>query len=61
MEIAEPIELDRDEFWTFLDARVRATLDMSLPDFIEGLRLGELDPEEPQVAGLAILVGARTS
>jgi hypothetical protein len=62
VEIAEPRELDRDAFRAFLDDRVQSTLHMTLPDFIAALRDGELDPEEsPEVASLAILVGARTS
>ena len=62
VEIVEPRELDRDEFRAFLDERVQATLHMTLLDFIEALRVGELDPEEsPEVTSLAILVGARTS
>jgi hypothetical protein len=57
----EPRELDREQFRAFLDERVRASLDMTLADFIQALESGKLDPEEsPQVASLAILVGART-
>lgn len=56
---AEPRELDRDEFRVFLDERVQMTLDMTLSEFINALDEGRLDPESPQVASLAILVGAR--
>jgi hypothetical protein len=59
MSIAEPRELDREEFWAFLDQRVQASLGITLEQFIAALESGELDPELPQVAGLAILVGAR--
>lgn len=58
-EIAEPIELDREQFAAFLDERVRSLLDMTLDEFILALREGRLDPESPQVASLAILVDAR--
>jgi hypothetical protein len=62
MEIGEPRELDGDEFRAFLDDRVQATLQMTLPDFIKALSLGDIDPEQsPEVASLAILVGARAS
>ena len=57
--VAEPRELSRDDFRAFLDERIRESLDMSLGEFIEALNAGHLDPETPEVAGLAILVGAR--
>lgn len=56
---AEPRELDQDEFRQFLEDRVRASLGISLTEFIAALDEGRLDPESPRVAGLAILVGAR--
>ena len=59
MSIAEPRELDREDFAAFLDERVRASLGMSLAEFVAALRSGELDPESPRVASLAILVDAR--
>ena len=62
--IAEPRELNREEFRDFLDQRVRASLHMTLDEFITELREGRLDPESPQIASLAILVGrepARTA
>jgi hypothetical protein len=57
----QPKELNREEFLAFIDARVQATLDMSVDEFMAALESGKLDPESPRVAGLAILVGARTS
>jgi hypothetical protein len=59
--VAEPRELSREEFRALLEERVIAALGMTLDEFIEALDDGSLDPESPQVAGLAILVGARTS
>lgn len=59
--VAEPRELDRDDFRAFLDARIQATLGMTVGEFIVALESGKLDPESPRVASLAILVGARTS
>jgi hypothetical protein len=55
----EPRELDSEDFRVLLDERVRRALGISLQQFIEQLRAGELDPESPEIAGLAILVGAR--
>jgi hypothetical protein len=57
----EPKELDRDDFLAFLEERVQEAFGMTLAEFTESLRRGELDPEKPQVASLAILVGARSS
>jgi hypothetical protein len=57
--MAEPRELDNEDFRALLDERVRRAVGMSLQEFIEALQAGKLDPESPQVAGLAILVGAR--
>jgi len=59
MAVVEPRELTRDEFAAFLDERVSASLDMSLADFVAALEDGRLDPESPEIASLAILVGAR--
>ncbi len=53
-------ELSRADLIVLLDETVRASLGMSLADFREGLEAGRIDPESPRVAGLAILVGART-
>jgi hypothetical protein len=58
--VAEPRELSREEFIELLEERVQAALDMTLDQFIAALEEGRLDPEAPRVAGLAILVGART-
>jgi hypothetical protein len=59
--IAEPRELDREDFLAFLEEHVQASLGISLAEFTERLQDGSLDPESPQVAGLAILIGARPS
>jgi hypothetical protein len=59
MAASEPRELSRDEFAAFLEERVSSSLDMSLADFVAALEEGRLDPESPEVASLAILVGAR--
>jgi hypothetical protein len=56
--IAEPRELSQEDFIALLEERVQASLGMSLEEFVAALREGELDPESPQVAGLALLVGA---
>jgi len=56
--IAEPTELSREDFTDLLEGRVQAALDMSLSSFVAALRDGQLDPESPRVAELAILVGA---
>jgi hypothetical protein len=61
MSVAEPRELSRDDFRSFLDERVRESLGISLDQFLALLRAGKIDPEDPQVAPLAILVGARAS
>lgn len=57
--IAEPRELSREDFLALLDERVREALGMSLEDFVAQLKSGDLDPESPGVASLAILVDAR--
>jgi hypothetical protein len=55
-----PKQLGRDEFEQFLDVRVKGCLGMSLVEFKAALDAGTLDPEEPHVASMAILVGARS-
>ena len=56
----EARELSQEEFRSFLERRVRESLNMSLSDFMTALEEGRLDPESPRVAGLAILLGAGT-
>jgi len=58
--LAEPEELDRDDFRALLEKRLQAALGMSVPEFLEALSEGQLDPESPRVAQFAILL-ARTS
>jgi hypothetical protein len=58
--VVEPQELSGDEFRALLEERLRETLAMTLEEFAEGLAEGRLDPESPEVAGLAILVAPRT-
>jgi hypothetical protein len=53
--------LSQEDFMVLLEERVAASLHMSVADFIARLDAGELDPEAPRVADLAILVGERTS
>lgn len=57
--IAEPREFTPEDFLALLDERVRGTLGISLDEFVAQLKSGELDPESPGVASLAILVDAR--
>jgi hypothetical protein len=57
----KPKELSEEEFRRVLDERVSRTLHMNLDEFAAALREGRLDPEEPRVAGLAILVNERVS
>ena len=57
---AEPIELDGNDFRQLLEERVQASLGMSVGEAVLALREHRLDPESPRIAGLAILVGART-
>lgn len=57
----KPKELSDDEFRRVLSERVARTLHMDLDEFTAALRDGSLDPEEPRVAGLAILVNERAS
>ena len=57
--LAEPQELDRAEFRKLLEDRLRAALNMSVPEFLELFESGRLDPESPKVAQFAILL-ART-
>jgi hypothetical protein len=57
----EAKELSQKEFRRLLEKRVQESFDMSLTDFTAALSDGRLDPESPRVAGLAILLGARTS
>ena len=59
--IAEPQELDSEDFRALVEKRVQRALGMSLDEFMKALAEGTLDPESPQVAGLAILVGAGLS
>jgi hypothetical protein len=59
MSVAEPRELSQQDFVALLEERVRASLGISLDEFVAQLRSGELDPESPGVASLAILVDAR--
>jgi hypothetical protein len=58
--LAEPQELARDEFRALLEERLFAAHGVSVPEFLEKLQQGELDPESPQVAQFAILL-ARAS
>jgi hypothetical protein len=54
-------ELSGDDLRALLDAEIQESVGMSLSEFTAALEEGRLDPESPGVAGLAILVGARTS
>ncbi len=56
--VAEPEELSQEDFTALLEERIRASLGMSLAEFVTALRNEELDPESPRVAELALLVGA---
>jgi hypothetical protein len=57
--VADPQELNGDEFREALERRVEETLSMTLDELVEALRAGTIDPESPAVAGLAILVAPR--
>ena len=57
--LADPQELNGDEFREALERRVEETLSMTLDELVEALRAGTIDPESPAVAGLAILVAPR--
>jgi hypothetical protein len=54
-------ELSREDMRDLLDAEIRNTTGMTLPQFTAALKDGTIDPESPRIAGLAILVGARAS
>jgi hypothetical protein len=56
--LAEPRELSQEDFIAVLEERVQGSLGMSLAEFVAALHEGELDPESPRVAELALLVGA---
>jgi hypothetical protein len=58
--VAEPRELSQEDFIALLEERVQACLGITLAEFVAQLNAGELDPEAPRVAELAILVGAPT-
>lgn len=58
---SEARELNEDELRALLDSEIRETAGMSLPEFTAALEQGTVDPESPRLAGLAILLGARTS
>jgi hypothetical protein len=60
-ELAEPRELSEDDFIALLEERVQAAFGMTLAQFVESLRKGNLDPEAPRVTELAMLAGARAS
>lgn len=53
-------ELTQEELRSLLEGEVRTVTGMSLDEFTAALEQGRLDPETPRIAGLAILVGART-
>jgi len=55
--VPEPIELTQEEFTRLVEERVRKRLGLSVEEFIRALRDGKLDPEAPEVADLALLVG----
>jgi hypothetical protein len=55
----EPKELSGDDLRALLDVEIRQAFGMSLTEFTAALERGDLDPESPRVAGLAVLVGAR--
>lgn len=53
----EPQELGPEEFRRLVEDRIRRRFGMTLDEFVSALRSGEL-PDTPEVADLAILVGA---
>jgi hypothetical protein len=55
---ADVLELTREEYEAFLAAEVdRWNHDLTLADFINAFRSGELDDSDPEVARLVALVG----
>ena len=57
--VAEPQEMKADELRALLEERIQADLGMTVSEFVDALRSGELDPESSRVAQYAILF-ART-
>lgn len=57
---AETVELSEAEFRALIDERVRESVGIPLDEFKAQLADGRLDAEAPSLAGLAILIGART-
>ncbi len=53
----EPQELGSEEFRRVVEDRIRRRFGMSIDEFAAALRDGKL-PDTPEVADLAILVGA---
>ena len=53
----EPQELGPEEFRRVVEDRIRRRFGMTIDEFVAALRDGEL-PDTPEVADLAILVGA---
>lgn len=53
----EPQELGTEEFRRLVEHRIRRRFGMTIDAFVDALRNGEL-PDTPEVADLAILVGA---
>jgi hypothetical protein len=56
--VVDKTELTSEEFSELVEKRVQAAFGMSLDEFEAALEDGRLDPDEPHVAALAILVGA---
>jgi hypothetical protein len=59
MNVAEPQELNREDFLQLLEERIHAAFGISLAEFVRGLEDGSIGADDPGVAHLAILVGAR--
>jgi hypothetical protein len=59
-EIVEPRAMNAQEFRALVERRIRRRFRMSLNEFVEAFRAGELD-DDPAVTEFAMLVGARRS
>lgn len=53
-------ELSAAKMRRLVESDIRRVTGMSLTEFKTALADGKIDPEEPKLAGLAMLVGART-
>jgi hypothetical protein len=60
MEVGEPKEVTHEDFLRVLEERTLKAFGLTLEQFADRLHKGELDPESPRVAALAMFLRART-